>query len=56
MEPQILDEKIYNLIGSVYYGNPFHSAKEWSTDNEIGNTWKRFGALNCKTTPHFSEQ
>jgi len=48
MEPQILDEKTYKLIGSVYYGNPFHSAKEWSTNNEIGNTWKRFGALYQK--------
>ncbi len=48
IEPQILDEKIFKLIGAVFYGNPFHSAKPWSPKNEIGNTWSRFFGLYMK--------
>ncbi len=45
MEPIIIDEKEYKLLGCVYYGDPFHSAKGWDPNNEIGNTWKRFYEL-----------
>jgi AraC family transcriptional regulator len=43
-EPQIevIENKRFNLIGTVYYGDPFHAAKEWSYDNEIGNLWNRY--------------
>ena len=42
----ITEPTILNLMGCVYYGNPFHSAGEWSYDNEIGNLWKRFMKLS----------
>ena len=48
MEPKIIEKKEISLIGSVYYGNPFHSAKGWTTENEIGKTWKRFMQLCIK--------
>ncbi|MBD3253485.1 MAG: AraC family transcriptional regulator [Candidatus Lokiarchaeota archaeon] len=48
MEPIILGEKVFKLLGCVYYGNPFHSAKSWDPNNEIGNTWRRFEALGKK--------
>ena len=47
-KPIILEEKIYRILGCVYYGNPFHTYKGWDTRNEIGNTWKRFEALDKK--------
>ena len=47
-EPIILEEKVYRILGCVYYGNPFHTYKGWDTRNEIGNTWKRFEALGKK--------
>ena len=47
-EPIIIDEKVFNLLGCVYYGNPFHSAKGWDPNNAIGNTWKRFEELGKK--------
>ena len=37
--------KPLNLIGCVYYGNPFHSKGGWDIENEIGLTWKRFMTL-----------
>ena len=48
MEPTIIEEKVFRLLGCVYYGNPFHSAKGWDPNNEIGNTWKRFETLGRK--------
>jgi AraC family transcriptional regulator len=48
MEPEIIEEKTFKLLGCVYYGNPFHSAKGWDPNNEIGNTWKRFESLGKK--------
>jgi len=45
MEPKILDEKTFKLLGCVFYGNPFHSAQEWTYENEIGRLWERFGKL-----------
>lgn len=33
------------LVGCVYYGDPFHSNKEWSVKNEIGVLWNRFYRL-----------
>ena len=48
MEPEIIEEKVFKLLGCVYYGNPFHSAKGWDPNNEIGNTWKRFMSLGSK--------
>ena len=48
MEHEILEEKVFKLLGCVYYGNPFHSAKGWDPNNEIGNTWRRFETLGKK--------
>jgi len=45
MEPVILEEKIFKLLGCVFYGDPFHSAKEWSYENEIGMLWQRYMSL-----------
>jgi AraC family transcriptional regulator len=36
-----------NLLGCVFYGDPFHHAKEWSYENEIGLLWGRYYRL-CK--------
>ena len=46
--PSILEDKIIKLLGCVYFGDPFHSAEEWSYENEIGKLWQRFGALSYK--------
>lgn len=40
------------LLGCIFYGNPFHSAKGWDTENEIGQTWKRFMGLYKKNEGH----
>jgi len=48
MEPLILEEKSFQLLGCVFYGDPFHSAKEWTYENEIGKLWERFGKLSYK--------
>ena len=48
LEPKILEAKVFKLLGCVFYGDPFHSAKAWDQDNEIGNTWKRFQNLYNK--------
>lgn len=39
---KIIDEKSFKLIGCIFYGDPFHSKEEWSTENEIGLLWNRF--------------
>ena len=48
VKPIIIEHKIFKLLGCVYYGNPFHSAEEWSYENEIGKLWNRFGELTYK--------
>ncbi|MFX1566824.1 MAG: GyrI-like domain-containing protein [Promethearchaeota archaeon] len=48
MEPQVLGPKIFKLLGCVFYGDPFHSAKGWDRENEIGKTWERFMNLYIK--------
>ena len=48
MDPSIIEEKVFRLLGCVFYGDPFHSAKEWSYENEIGKLWQRFGKLSYK--------
>ncbi|MCP4761810.1 MAG: GyrI-like domain-containing protein, partial [archaeon] len=42
IEPQIISEKGFTLLGCVFYGDPFHSAKAFSVENEIGLLWGRF--------------
>lgn len=37
--------KAFRMVGSVFYGDPFHSVGGWDPDNEIGLTWKRFMRL-----------
>ena len=41
--PKISEQKQLILLGCNFYGNPFHSAGEWSKENEIGKLWIRFG-------------
>jgi AraC family transcriptional regulator len=48
MEPQITRELALQLLGCVYYGDPFHQAKEWTIENEIGQLWQRFMKLAQK--------
>ncbi|MHA2246827.1 MAG: GyrI-like domain-containing protein [Candidatus Hodarchaeales archaeon] len=48
MEPTILEDKIFRILGCVFYGDPFHKAVEWSYENEIGKLWQRFMKLNGK--------
>ncbi len=48
LTPVILDPKRLILAGSVFYGDPFHSAKEWTYENEIGLLWTRFMRLAQK--------
>jgi AraC family transcriptional regulator len=45
VEPTIIEEKRLTLLGSVFYGDPFHSAEEWTVENEIGKTWQRLSEL-----------
>ncbi len=47
-EPKVTQKKKLQLLGCAYYGNPFHSAKEWNTENEVGKLWKRFANLAGK--------
>jgi AraC family transcriptional regulator len=51
MEPSVITDKIFTLMGCVFYGDPFHSAEEWSYDNEIGMIWQRFMNLSQKFSP-----
>ncbi|MFX0124153.1 MAG: GyrI-like domain-containing protein [Candidatus Hodarchaeota archaeon] len=48
IEPVILENKIFKLLGCVFYGDPFHEAEEWSYENEIGKLWNRFMTLYHK--------
>jgi len=50
----ITDSIQYKLLGCVFYGDPFHSAKEWSYKNEIGKLWSRFYRLIQKYESYFS--
>lgn len=46
---EIIEHKVpMKLLGCIFYGNPFHSVKGWDTENEIGQTWKRFMGLYKK--------
>jgi AraC family transcriptional regulator len=47
-KPKIISDKIFRIMGCVYYGNPFHTYKGWDTKNEIGNTWRRFEKISKK--------
>ncbi len=53
----------YKLLACVFYGDPFHSAEGWSSQNEIGLLWKRFEVQFANyysifqkslTDPHYS--
>ncbi len=45
---KIIRDKTLKLVGCVYYGDPFHSSKEWTIENEIGVLWNRFYKLYKK--------
>jgi AraC family transcriptional regulator len=42
MKPKIIDSEGLNLVGMVFYGDPFKGAEGWSEENEIGKLWTRF--------------
>ncbi|XES77054.1 MAG: GyrI-like domain-containing protein [Candidatus Bathyarchaeia archaeon] len=42
LQVTITPELTLQLLGCVYYGDPFHQAKEWAIENEIGKLWQRF--------------
>ena len=44
----IIDPIQLRLLGCEFYGNPFQSAGEWSSENEIGVLWQRFMHLSKK--------
>lgn len=48
IKPEITDEKALKLLGCVFYGDPFHEAREWTYENEIGKLWTRFMTLAKK--------
>jgi AraC family transcriptional regulator len=48
MNPHLTEPFILKLLGSVYYGDPFHSHKGGSIKNEIGHLWQRFGKTYSK--------
>ncbi len=39
------EPKTLQLVGTVFYGDPFHSVGGWDPNNEIGLTWRRFMKL-----------
>jgi AraC family transcriptional regulator len=52
---EIITRSSLQLIGCVYYGDPFHSKKGWDVENEIGLLWKRFTDL-CERYSDFIER
>lgn len=42
VKTEIIDDKSLQLVGCVFYGDPFHKKEGWSEENEIGLTWQRF--------------
>ena len=50
LEPEIISERGFTLLGCVFYGDPFHTAEEWSYENEIGHLWQRFMKLAFKNS------
>jgi AraC family transcriptional regulator len=54
-EYTISESRNLRLLGCVYYGNPFHEAKEWSYENEIGKLWQRFGKLSQKYSSYLEK-
>ena len=42
MKPRIIDKRRIILAGIDFYGNPFKVGEAWSTENAIGQLWKRF--------------
>ena len=45
MNPRIVTEKEWLVVGMGFYGDPLEQASGWSEENEIGKLWKRFMAF-----------
>ena len=54
-EYSISDPIHLNLLGCVFYGDPFHDSKEWSYKNEIGKLWQRFMRLSKKYSSYLEK-
>ncbi len=52
MNPKIITEKEWLVVGMNFYGDPFSQASAWSEDNEIGLLWKRFMAFDLARIKH----
>ena len=52
MNPKIVTEKEWLVVGMSFYGDPFSQASGWSEDNEIGLLWKRFMAFDLARIQH----
>ncbi len=50
MEPRIITEKEWLVVGMSFYGDPFSQVSGWSEDNEIGILCTRFIAF-CSQNP-----
>ncbi|MFX1274471.1 MAG: GyrI-like domain-containing protein [Promethearchaeota archaeon] len=48
IEPELVENRIFKLLGCVFYGDPFHSKPGWTKGNEIWLLWERFGNLSRK--------
>lgn len=48
LNPKLLEPTSLHLLGCVFYGDPFHDAKEWTYENEIGALWNRFMRIYSK--------
>ncbi|NHK31564.1 MAG: GyrI-like domain-containing protein [Asgard group archaeon] len=55
MKPKIIDRDEIKLIGSVFYGDPFHTIKGWDMGNEIGRLWMRFVKLMEEVRPKIKD-
>jgi predicted transcriptional regulator YdeE len=52
MNPKVVTEKEWLVVGMSFYGDPFSQASGWSEDNEIGLLWKRFMAFDLARIQH----
>ena len=48
MDPKIVTEKEWLVVGMSFYGDPFSQASGWSEENEIGLLWNRFIAFHSQ--------
>ena len=45
LNPRIIEERSFTLVGMSFYGDPFNLHGGWDEENQIGLLWKRFFAF-----------